>query len=67
MMYLITKWFGTFLCNKNKIKKEILFPKSAEKIVKRLQEIEKNNILSEEKKLTKGIKVTVNEKRLQNM
>ena len=66
-MYLITKWFGTFLCNKNKIKKEILFPKSAEKIVKRLQEIEKNNILSEEKKLTKGIKVTVNEKRLQNI
>jgi len=65
MMYLITKWFGSFLCDKNKIKKEILFPKNAEKIVKRLQEIEKKNILSEEKKLTKGIKVIVNEKRLE--
>jgi nucleolar protein 56 len=66
-MYLVTKWFGTFLCDKNKIKKEILFPKNAEKIVKRLQEIGKNNILSEEKKLTKGITVTVNEKRLQQI
>ena len=66
-MYLITKWFGTFLCDKNKIKKQILFPKNAEKIVKRLQEIEKNDILSEEKKLSKGTIVTVNEKRLQQI
>ncbi len=66
-MYLITKWFGTFLCDKNKIKKQILFPKNAEKIVKRLQKIEKNDILSEEKKLTKETIVTVNEKRLEQI
>jgi len=36
-------------------------------IVKRLQEIEKNDILSEEKKLSKGTIVTVNEKRLQQI
>ncbi len=66
-MYLVTKWFGVFLCDKKKIKEEILFPKSAEKIVKRLQAIEKNKILSEEKKITKGMKVIVNEKRLQSI
>jgi len=54
-MYLITKWFGTFLCDKNKIKKQILFPKNAEKIVKRLQEIGKNDILSEEKNLQREL------------
>jgi nucleolar protein 56 len=63
-MYLITKWFGTFLCDKSKIKKEILFPKNEKEIVKRLREIEKDNVLSEEKKLVKGVKVIVNEKRL---
>ena len=67
MMYLITKWFGTFLCDKNKIKKEILFPKDAEEILKRLKEIEKNKVLSEEKNLAKDIKVIVNEKRLQSI
>ena len=66
-MYLITKWFGTFLCDKSKIRKQILFQKNAEKIVKRLQEIERNDILLEEKKLTKGTIVTVNEKRLQQI
>ena len=66
-MYLITKWFGVFLCGKNEIKKEILFPKDAEEIVKRLQEIEKNKVLPEEKKLAKDIQVIVNEKRLQSI
>jgi len=66
-MYLITKWFGTFLCDKSRIKKEILFPKNEKEIVKRLREIGKDNILSEEKKLAKGVKVIVNEKRLQKI
>jgi len=67
VMYLITKWFGTFLCDKSRIKKEILFPKNEKEIVKRLREIGKDNILSEEKKLAKGVKVIVNEKRLQKI
>jgi len=66
-MYLVTKWFGTFLCDKRGIKKEILFPKDERKIVKRLRKMEKNNILSEERKIAKDVKVIVNEKRLQKI
>lgn len=66
-MYLITKWFGTFLCDRNGIKREVLFPKNEKEIVKRLREIEKDKVLSEEKKLVKDLKVTVNEKRLQKI
>ncbi|MFW6149682.1 MAG: hypothetical protein ACOC6D_07480, partial [Atribacterota bacterium] len=36
-------------------------------ILKRLQEIEKNNVLLEERKIAKGVKVKVNEKRLQKI
>jgi len=62
--YLITKWFGTFLCDKTGVQKEILFPKHEKEIVQRLREIEKNNILDEEKKIVKNTNVIVNEKRL---
>jgi len=63
-MYLITKWFGTFLCNKIGIQKKILFPKDEKEIAKRLKLIEKKEILPEEKKITKNIQVNVSEKRL---
>ena len=66
-MYLVTKWFGTFLCDKKGIKKEILFPKDEKKLVKRLRKIEKNNILPEEKKIATDVKVMVCEKRLQKI
>jgi len=66
-MYLITKWFGTFLCDEKDIVKKILFPKDVKEIAGRLQDIEKNKILDEEKKLAKGVDVTVFEKRLQQM
>jgi nucleolar protein 56 len=66
-MYLITKWFGTFLCDKNGIKKEILFPKDELKIVNRLKKIDQKYILSEEKKISKGLDVIVHEKRLQEI
>lgn len=66
-MYLVTKWFGTFLCDKKGIKKEILFPKDEKELVKRLRKIEKNNILPEEKKIAKDVKVIVCEKRLQKI
>jgi nucleolar protein 56 len=65
--YLITKWFGTFLCDKTGVQKEILFPKHEKEIVQRLREIEKNNILEEEKKIVKNTNVIVNEKRLQQL
>ena len=66
-MYLVTKWFGTFLCDKKGIKKEILFPKDEKELVKKLRKIEKNNILPEEKKIAKDVKVMVCEKRLQKI
>jgi nucleolar protein 56 len=66
-MYLVTKWFGTFLCDGKGVKKEILFPKNEKEIVKRLRRIEKNNILAEERKIAKDVKVIVNEKRLQKI
>jgi nucleolar protein 56 len=65
--YLITKWFGTFLCDETGVQKEILFPKHKKEIVQRLREIEKNNILEEEKKIVKNKNVIVNEKRLQQL
>lgn len=66
-MYLVTKWFGTFICDKKAIKKKIIFPKDEKEILKRLKKIEENKILSEEKRIVKGIKVYVNEKRLQRI
>jgi nucleolar protein 56 len=67
-MYLITKWFGTFICDKRGIKNKILFPKDENEIAKRLLKIGKNEVLKEENKITKGIKeIMVSEKRLQKM
>jgi len=67
-MYLITKWFGIFICDKRGIKNKILFPKEENEIAKRLLKIDKNEILLEEKKITKGMKkVIVSEKRLQKI
>jgi nucleolar protein 56 len=65
--YLITKWFGTFLCDETGVQKEILFPKHEKEIVQRLREIEKNNVLEEEKKIVKNTNVIVDEKRLQQL
>jgi nucleolar protein 56 len=65
--YLITKWFGTFLCDKTGVQKKILFPKYEKEIVQRLREIEKNNILDEEKEIVKNTNIIVNEKRLQQL
>jgi len=63
--YLITKWFGTFLCDETTVQKEILFPKQGKEIVQRLREIEKNTILAEEEKISKNTQIIVNERRLQ--
>ena len=67
MKYLITKWFGTFICDEKGIQKKIVFPKDEKEIVKRLQKIEENIILPEEKKLVKNIIVKVEEKRLKKL
>jgi len=66
-MYLITKWFGTFLCDDSGIKNKILFKKNKKEIAEKLKKIDKNEILAEEKKITKDANVKVNEKRLQTI
>ena len=66
-MYIVTKWFGTFLCDRNGVKTQILFPKNEKEIVKRLKKIENNEILPEEKQIAQGVKVIVHEKRLQKI
>jgi len=64
-MYLITKWFGTFLYDKNSINEKILFPKNIKSISNRMLKIKKGDILTEEKKISKNIKkIIVNEYRL---
>ena len=65
--YLITKWFGTFLCDENGVKKKILFPKREKEILSRLQALSKNEILEEEKEIVKNTTVFVNEKRLNTL
>lgn len=65
--YLITKWFGTFLCDKTTVQREILFPKDGKEIATRVRQIEKNTILDEEKKIVNSPSVLVNEKRLQDL
>jgi nucleolar protein 56 len=62
--YLVTKWFGTFLCDETGVQKEILFPKQEKELAHRLQQIEKKIILDEENAIVKNATVIVNEKRL---
>ena len=69
MLYLITKWFGTFLHDGEKIKKQIVFPKDEEEIVKRLIKIDRGEILPEEWDICRDVTddVIVNERRLQKI
>jgi nucleolar protein 56 len=58
-MYLVTRWFGTFLCDENGIKSKILFPKDPEDIAKRLLKIDiihAASIILAEKKVEKKLK-----------
>ncbi|MCD6108074.1 MAG: RNA-binding protein [Thermoplasmata archaeon] len=67
-MYLITRWFGTFLCNeKGEIKDCIIFPKNVEDILERMKGIDEGKILDEEKRLASKTreKIIVSEKRLE--
>jgi nucleolar protein 56 len=69
-MYLVTRWFGTFLCNKNgDIKDSRIFPIDVDEIVKRMESIDKGDILQEEKELASKAKkpLIVSEKRLESL
>ena len=65
--YLLTKWFGTFLCDETTVQQTHLFPKQAKEIMQRLQEIQHNNVLAEEEQIVANTPVLVNERRLQSL
>jgi nucleolar protein 56 len=64
MYYLITKWFGVFLFYKKEIIKKKLFKKNSDVIAEILLKIKKNQILQEEKEISKRYDLIVNERRL---
>jgi nucleolar protein 56 len=67
-MFLITKWFGTFLYDEEKIFNKILFSKDPKVISKKIIKIQNNEILQEEKKIIKNVEnLVVNEKRLKKI
>ncbi len=69
-MYLITKWFGSFLLDDKGIKKKILFNKNEEEILKKLKNIRENKVLAEERKIIESQdkdKIIVNESRLSDL
>ncbi|OGS42406.1 MAG: hypothetical protein A3K67_06740 [Euryarchaeota archaeon RBG_16_62_10] len=47
-MILVTKWFGSFLCEPGKVKRAALFPKEPKEIADRLNRIRKGEVLEEE-------------------
>lgn len=50
-MILVTKWFGSFLCDGDKVRKAALFPKDPEEIASRLERMRKGELLQEEQGL----------------
>jgi len=55
-MYLVTKWFGVFLCDKEKVRRHHLFEKDAKSIALKLAEVQRGVILPEEEDLARGQK-----------
>lgn len=53
-MILVTKWFGTFLCEENKILDKRLFPKDADIISEKLALMQRGGTLPEEQELVEG-------------
>lgn len=53
-MILVTKWFGSFLCEENRILDKRLFPKDAAAIADRLVLMQRGGTLPEEQELTEG-------------
>lgn len=63
MMILVTKWFGTFLCEEGKVIRKTLFPPDAEAIAQRLSQVQREGVLPEEYALAEDFKVKVSENR----
>ncbi|MDD1769371.1 MAG: ribosomal biogenesis protein, partial [Methanomassiliicoccales archaeon] len=58
-MILVTKWFGVFLCDEQKVRKHLLFEKDPKAIAQKLAAIQRGGILPEEQQLAqKRMKVS---------
>ena len=64
MATLITKWFGVFLCEENRILAKRLMPKDSDEIAEKLAVMQRGGILPEESELAQGqVKLTVGDRR----
>lgn len=61
--YLVTKWFGCFLCDGTRIIDSRVFPPDAEAISQRLAKVQRGEVLDEEKDLVGDRRVRVSEQR----
>ncbi|MGD0056809.1 MAG: ribosomal biogenesis protein [Methanomassiliicoccales archaeon] len=50
-MILVTKWFGVFLCDEQRVRKHLLFEKDPKAIAQKLAAIQRGEILPEERQL----------------
>ncbi len=50
-MILVTKWFGSFLCVEESVRKAATFPKNPSEIAERLRKIRSGEVLDEERSL----------------
>lgn len=57
--YLVTKWFGVFLCEGRKVSRFLVFPKDPQNIAERIRTMQMGDVLDEEKELSfRGILFT---------
>lgn len=55
-MILVTKWFGSFLCDEGKVRRAALFPKDAAAVADRLGRVARGEVLEEEASLAPSAK-----------
>ena len=55
-MILVTKWFGSFLCEEGKVRRAALFPKDAAAVADRLGRVARGEVLEEEASLAPSAK-----------
>lgn len=65
-MIIVTKWFGVFLCDKEKVRKSTLFEKEPKLIAAKLALVQRGEILPEEEQLA-GKRVQVADPRLSKL
>jgi nucleolar protein 56 len=56
MMKLVTTWFGTFLVERGKVIKQVLFPKDAKALAERLKARSEGKVLDEERTITINVR-----------